>query len=164
MYYQLVVVFLTGSCSCSCWSKLSNLGCSFCYSFSGSSKYSVDYTMAPLTFPEPLVPMGSTMRFRGCLGPGPGNSAMRLCVYLPPPPAMEPVVLFHTGHCWVVDRSVESFRPRINFWNGLTPQEKSKQSRLCRSECEVAIQTQVLVSELRALAEARLFEVIVIVD
>jgi hypothetical protein len=77
---------------------------------------------------------------------------------------MEPVVLFHTGHCWVVDRSVESFRPRINFWNGLTPQEKSKQSRLCRSECEVAIQTQVLVSELRALAEARLFEVIVIVD
>ncbi len=96
--------------------------------------------------------------------PGPGNAQMRLCVYLPPPPAMEPVVMVFTGQCWVVDRSWESFVDRINFWNGLTQSERLKQSRHCRSECEVAMMTHELVSELRALAESRLFQVIVIED
>ena len=122
------------------------------------------YTM-PAHYPsQPIMPAGSITRQRACMGPGPGNAQMRICVYLPPPPAMEPVVMFFTGQCWAVDRMWDRFLDRINYWKGLTEEERAALPRHRRSDCEAAVLTSELVSELRSHAESRRDQVIVIDD
>ena len=94
------------------------------------------------------------------MGPGPGSAKMKLCVYLPPPPAMEPVVMFFTGQCWAVDRMWDRVLRRINYWEGLTEEARAALPRHRRSDCEAAVLTYELVSELRSHAEYRRDQVI----
>jgi hypothetical protein len=98
------------------------------------------------------------------MGPGPGAAKTRLCVYLLPPPAMEPVAMFWTGRCWAVDRTWDSYSHRINYWEGLSEEERAALPRRTRSDCEATVLTYEMVSELREYAEYRRNEVIEIDD
>jgi hypothetical protein len=122
------------------------------------------YTMPPYYPCQPVVPAGSTVRQRVCMGPRAGAAQTRLCVYLLPPPAMEPVVMFWTGRCWAVDRTWDSYLHRINYWQGLSEEERAALRRHTRSDCEATVLTYEMVSELREYAQFRRNEVIEIDD
>jgi hypothetical protein len=125
------------------------------------------YTMPPY-YPvmswQPVVPAGSTVRQRVCTGPKAGGARTRLCVYLLPPPAMEPVVMFWTGRCWLVDSTWDSYLHRINYWQGLSEEEQAALPLPTRSDCEATVSTYEMVSELRVYAQLRRNEVIEIDD
>ena len=77
---------------------------------------------------------------------------------------MEPVVMFFTGQCWAVDRMWDRFLDRINYWKGLTEEDRAALPQHRRSDCEAAVLMHELVSELRSHAESRRDQVIVIDD